>query len=258
MKFTNKVSEKIWQDRYQKNDETLEENLKRVAKYCSTTDEEEKLFYDVMDKGLFFPAGRTMSNAGIGTNLTLNNCYCLNFVEDSIEDIFEKVKVGSLTQKNGGGTGYEFSKIRPKGSKTSNDAVASGVVSFMNVFNSATHTILQGNRRGANMGVLSIYHPDIYDYLSAKSFDENTLEHFNLSIMIDDIFMDAVKNNETIILHYPVYNDKGQIIDNPYYWYKDSVRVVNAVELWDLIMKKAYDRNSLMACAINVKSNQIL
>jgi ribonucleotide reductase alpha subunit len=102
MEFTNAVSQKIWNDRYRKNDETLEENLMRVAKYCSTNKNEEKEFYDLMNNGYFYPAGRTMSNAGIGTQLTLNNCYTLNFVEDSIEDIFEKVKIGSLTQKSGG------------------------------------------------------------------------------------------------------------------------------------------------------------
>lgn len=85
-----------------------------------------------------------MSNAGIGDCLTVNNCYCLNSVPDSMEGIFETVKQGAITQKGGGGTGYDFSSIRPKDSPTNNDAVASGPVSFIEVFNAATNTILQG------------------------------------------------------------------------------------------------------------------
>jgi ribonucleoside-diphosphate reductase alpha chain len=179
MLINNPVSYKIWEDRYKKGDETLTENLLRVANYCSTSDEEYEEFYKVMNNTYFLPAGRTMSNAGIGTNLTLNNCFNSNFVGDSIEEIFDKVKLGALTHKRGGGIGYEFSQIRPKGSSTSNDAIASGVISFMDVFNTQTSTILQGGRRGANMGVLSIYHPDILEYIDAKSYDAGKLVHFN-------------------------------------------------------------------------------
>ena len=148
MKIDNPISYKIWKDRYQKNNETIDDNLKRVAKYCATNEEEEKDFYNIMNKGLFFPAGRTMSNAGIGKDLTLNNCFNLNFVDDDMKAIFNKVRDGALVHKSGGGTGYEFSQIRPNGTPTSNDAIASGVVSFMEVFNTETATIMQGNRRG--------------------------------------------------------------------------------------------------------------
>lgn len=239
MEIKNPVLYQIWKDRYSKDSETIEDNLKRVAKYTSTDEQEEKDFYNIMNEGLFFPAGRTMSNSGIGKNLTLNNCFTLNFVEDSIEGIFEKVKIGAKTQQVGGGTGYEFSKIRPKGTPTSNEAIASGVVSFMEVFNSQTATILQGNRRGANMSVLSIYHPDIYDYISAKSYEEGKLVHFNMSVMIDDDFMIAVKNNNDIDLHYPIYDDKGNMIKDNHQW--KIKKTVKAKELWDLIIKKAYD-----------------
>ena len=239
MLIKNDVSMQIWKDRYCKNNETVKDNLHRVAKYCSTNEQEYNDFYSIMADGLFFPAGRTMSNCGIGNDLTLNNCFTANFVEDSIEDIFDKVKLGALTHKRGGGIGYEFSKIRPKNSPTSNDAVASGVVSFMEVFNAATATILQGNRRGANMGILSIYHPDIYDYLESKSWDEGKLIHFNLSIMIDDEFMNAVINDDKVFLHYPVYDEKGHFIKDKSKWTHN--KEIQASELWDLIMKKAYD-----------------
>jgi|GEM_PF-318148 len=239
MKIDNQVLNGIWKDRYSKNGENIDENLHRVANYIGSTTQEKSDFFNVMDKGLFFPAGRTMSNSGIGTNLTLNNCFVANFVEDNIEDIFDKVKLGALTHKRGGGIGYDFSKLRPRGSLTSNDAIASGVCSFMDVFNTQTATILQGGRRGANMGILSIYHPDIFDYLDAKSFDEGRLTHFNLSIMIDDNFMNAKNKNEKIILHYPIYDNKGLMINDSSQWI--YTKEFDANQLWDIIMTKAYN-----------------
>ena len=157
MNFINSVLENIWKDRYQKNGETLEENFQRVAKFVASDEQDEKLFCDVMEKRLFFPAGRTMSNSGIGKDLTLNNCFVAPQIKDDLTDIFQKVSLGASTHQKGGGIGYDFSQLRPKGSPTSNDAIASGAVSFMDVFNAQTATILQGNRRGANMGVMCVY-----------------------------------------------------------------------------------------------------
>jgi ribonucleoside-diphosphate reductase alpha chain len=239
MEIKNPVLKQIWQDRYAKENEVVDDNLKRVAKHCSTNKNEYNDFFNVMNEGLFFPAGRTMSNSGVGKDLTLSNCFCLNFVEDSIADIFETVKLAAITHQKGGGTGFEFSKIRPSGTKTSNEAVASGVVSFLEVFDAQTATILQQNRRGANMGILSIYHPDIYNYLNSKSFDVGKLTHFNLSVMVDDDFMNAKNNNENIYLHYPIYDEKGHMIKDESKWTHKTE--VSAVELWDLIMQKAYD-----------------
>lgn len=137
------------------------------------------------------------------------------------------------------GIGYDFSQLRPKGSPTSNDAVASGAVSFMDVFNAQTATILQGNRRGANMGVMNVYNMDIEDFITAKSYDEGKLNHFNVSVMVDNDFITAVKNNENIHLHYPVYNDNGEIERNPDNWlYRKEV---SAKSIWDSIMQRAYD-----------------
>ncbi len=239
MEFTNKISEQVWKDRYCKNSETLEDNFRRVAKYCSNDTQEEKDFFEVMNNGLFFPAGRTMSNAGIGKNLTMNNCFVSNSVPDSMEGIFDRVKIGALTHKAGGGIGYDFSLIRPKDTPTSNDAIASGVVSFMQVFDTQTATVMQGSRRGANMGILNIYHPDIEDYLESKSYDAGKLTHFNLSIMVDDKFMEAVENNEEVYLHYPVYDEQSHIIEDESKW--THKRKIKAVELWDKIMLKAYN-----------------
>lgn len=239
MRIENEILYNIWKDRYRKGNETIDDNLRRVAKYIALNKEEENDFYNVMNNGFFFPAGRTMSNSGIGSALTLGNCFTLNFVEDNIVDIFDKVKMGAITQKAGGGTGYEFSKIRPNGTPTSNDAIASGVVSFMDVFNAQTSCILQGGRRGANMSVLSIRHPDIFDYIKAKSYEEGKLVHFNMSVMVDDEFMFAVENDLDFNLHYPIYDDKGFIIKDESKW--KIKQKIKARELWDVIMKKAYD-----------------
>lgn len=239
MKITNPILKQIWEDRYKKGNETIDDNIKRVAKYISKNDKEEQEFFNVMNQGLFFPAGRTMSNAGIGESLTLNNCFTLNLVPDSIEGIFDYVKYGAMTQKAGGGTGYNFSLIRPNGTPTKNDAVASGVVSFMDAFDSQTHTILQGGRRGANMGCLLIYHPDIEEFLESKSWDEGKLNHFNLSVLIDDEFMKAKNNNENITLRFPCMDERGNIINDLSQC--TFTREIDANELWDKIMTKAYN-----------------
>lgn len=239
MDFVNAILENIWKDRYRKNKETLSDNFNRVAAYCGNGDDETKEFYDVMKNRKFFPAGRTMSNCGIGKNLTLNNCFVAPQIKDSLDDIFDKVKLGAVTHQKGGGIGYDFSQLRPKGAKTSNDAVASGAISFMDCFNAQTSTILQGNRRGANMGVMAIYNLDIEDFISAKSYEENKLNHFNVSVMVDDEFIEAVKENKSIFLHHPVYDDSGKILKDPDKW--ELKKEISATYLWNLIVKKAYD-----------------
>lgn len=216
----------------------MEDNYHRVAKYIATNEKEEEDFYKVISEGLFLPAGRTMSNSGIGTNLTLNNCFVCYQVPDDLDGIFECVKLGAKTHKAGGGIGYDFSLIRPAGSKTSNDAIASGPVSFMEVFDTQTSTILQGNRRGANMGVMNIYHPDIEQFITAKTI-EGKFTHFNLSVMVDDDFMYAVQEKKKTYLHYPVYTKKGKILKDESKW---TTKIeVDAFELWEKIMKLAYD-----------------
>lgn len=237
--FINPIFENIWKERYQKNDESYEENLRRVANFCGKTQEESEQFYTLMERSLFFPGGRTMSNSGVGTQLTLNNCFVAPSVLDSLDKIFESVKLGALTHQRGGGIGYDFSQLRPAGTPTSNDAVASGPVSFANVFNAQTATILQGNRRGANMGVLNVYHPDIEAFVTAKSYEAGVLDHFNLSVMVDDTFMEAALARREITLHWPVYDSNGHIITDPAEW--KITKQVNAGDLWESIMQHAYD-----------------
>lgn len=237
--FENQIFESIWKDRYQKNDETFDENLYRVADFCGTASDEKREFYELMANGKFFPGGRTMSNSGVGTRLTLNNCFVAPQVPDDLDGIFETVRLGALTHQRGGGIGYDFSRLRPSGTPTSNDAVASGPVSFANVFNAQTATILQGNRRGANMGVLNVYHPDIEAFITAKSYEAGILNHFNLSVMVDNKFMEAALARRKITLHWPVYDEYGHIEEDEEKW--KITRVINAGDLWDSIMRHAYD-----------------
>lgn len=238
-RFISPIFENIWKERYCKNNESYEQNLWRVADYCGRTQSEKEQFFTLMVSGKFFPGGRTMSNAGIGTQLTLNNCFVAPQIPDDLDCIFQTVRLGALTHQKGGGIGYDFSNLRPSGTPTANDAVASGPVSFANVFNAQTATILQGNRRGANMGVLNVYHPDILEFLHAKSYETGTLNHFNLSVMVDDAFMYSAQKRENIMLHWPVYDDNGRIEVDPTKW--KITKEINAGELWDEIMQMAYD-----------------
>lgn len=170
--------------------------------------------------------------------VVVHNCFVAPQIPDDLKSIFDTVKLGAVTHKAGGGIGYDFSLLRPEGTTTSNDAIASGPVSFMEVFNTQTSTILQGNRRGANMGVMNIYHPDIEKFITAKT-EQGKFTHFNLSVMVDDNFMHAVENNENVFLHYPVYDENGKILNDESQWKIKTL--INAKELWNKIMKLAYD-----------------
>ena len=246
--FVNEVYESIWKDRYQKNGESYDNQLWRVADFIATAessveevrDKWADKFFSIMKEGYFFPAGRTMSNAGIGEKLTLNNCFVAPIVGNSMEQIFDAVKLGAMTHKAGGGIGYAFSNLAPNGYKTRNDAIASGPVSFMDVFNAQTATVQQGSRRGANMGMLSVYHPDILEFIHAKSSTEGRLNHFNLSVVVDDAFMWNVITDGQVLLHWPIYDEKGNKlpIDK---WDEQFTKSVPARDIWNEIMQMAYD-----------------
>lgn len=244
--FVNEVYESIWKDRYQKNGESYDNQLWRVADFVASAEGDwnapkwAEKFFSIMKEGYFFPAGRTMSNAGIGEKLTLNNCFVAPIVGNSMEQIFNAVKLGAMTHKAGGGIGYAFSNLAPNGYRTRNDAIASGPVSFMDVFNAQTATVQQGSRRGANMGMLSVYHPDILEFIHAKSATEGRLNHFNLSVVVDDAFMQLVIDNGQVQLHWPIYDEKGNKLP-PDKWDKQFTKLVPARDIWNEIMQMAYD-----------------
>lgn len=214
--------------------ETPQEMFWRVASAIAeedlkyTENEIESLardFYDLMVSWKFLPNSPTLMNAGADLG-QLSACFVLP-VGDSIEEIFDAVKYAAMIHKSGGGTGFSFTRLRPKDSRVgSTGGVASGPVSFLKIFNTATEQIKQGGtRRGANMGILRVDHPDIVEFIRAKE-KEGEFNNFNLSVGLTERFMEAVERNESINLVNPATGGK--------------TGSAGARELFDLLVDKAW------------------
>jgi len=230
------ISQHIWDMKYRLKgadgrpvDKSVEDTWRRVAKALAKTEQEpdvwEERFFEMMADFQFLPAGRIIAGAGVDRNVTLFNCFVMGDVPDSMSGIFDSLKEAALTMQQGGGIGYDFSTLRPRGASVKKiGADASGPLSFMDVWDSMCRTIMSaGSRRGAMMGVMRCDHPDIEAFIEAKQ-EPGRLRMFNLSVLVTDAFMDAVKANDSWALKF-----EGE-----------AFKTISARDLWDKIMRATY------------------
>lgn len=220
------ISDDIHAKKYRSLGETFREAMSRVANTLADDPEHFYKFRDVLLNMRFLPGGRVQSAIGSPRKVTALNCFGSQIIPDSMAGIMDAAKGAALTMRKGGGIGYDFSTIRPRGDKiVTMDSPASGVVSFMHIFDTVCATISSaGNRRGAQMGVLRVDHPDIEEFIEAKT-NATELTKFNISVGVTDAFMKAVEQKAEFDL---VFND---IV------YKK----VYAPYLWDKIMRASFD-----------------
>jgi len=234
---------KVLERRYLKKDgkgriiETPEQMFRRVAHHIGEAERKygvhaadagktEAAFYSLMSESKFLPNSPTLMNAGRRLG-QLAACFVLP-VEDSMDGIFDALKNAALIHKSGGGTGFSFSRLRPKQSRVgTTGGVASGPVSFMKIFNTATEQVKQGGtRRGANMAILRVDHPDIMEFILSKK-NSRDLNNFNISVAVTDTFMDAVKNGDNYALIDPRDNR--------------NVGELNAAQVYQVLLKQAWE-----------------
>ncbi len=230
------VSQQIWDMKYRLKgadghpvDKTIEETWRRVAHALAAREDDpgrwRERFFDILCDFRFLPAGRIIAGAGVARNVTLFNCFVMGDVPDSMAGIFDSLKEAALTMQQGGGIGYDFSTLRPKGARVKKiGADASGPLSFMDVWDAMCRTIMSaGSRRGAMMGVLRCDHPDIEAFIAAKQ-EPGRLRMFNLSVLVSDAFMTALEADDSWDLSF-----NGEVY-----------KTVSARALWDKIMRATY------------------
>ena len=236
-RFAAPIAEQIWDMKYRFKeadgtplDGTVEDTWRRIARALAVVEKDadhwENEFYGALEDFKFLPAGRITAGAGTARKVTLFNCFVMGTIPDSMGGIFDMLKEAALTMQQGGGIGYDFSTIRPKGALVTGVAAdASGPLSFMDVWDSMCRTIMSaGSRRGAMMATMRCDHPDIEDFITAKS-DAARLRMFNVSVLVTDPFMEAVKANGPWDL----------VFDGKVY------QTVKARDLWSKIMRSTYD-----------------
>ncbi|MEE8598506.1 MAG: adenosylcobalamin-dependent ribonucleoside-diphosphate reductase [Dehalococcoidales bacterium] len=242
----------IWRDKYRYGTEEHPfDSMRRVVEgvYAKDPDKDAKRdALEAMQKGLWLPAGRIHAGAGTPNIVTLLNCYMCQDIDDSMVGIMDALKNAALTMQQGGGIGMNFSSLRPSGAFLKRTgAVASGPLPFMNTWNSMCQTIMSaGSRRGAMMAVMADDHPDLIDFITAKH-KKGTLTNFNVSVLISDAFLGAIKDDEEWFLGFNVPRADGrhqfvverEVGNDIEQWYAYSKW--QARELWDLILENTYE-----------------
>ncbi|WP_221938772.1 adenosylcobalamin-dependent ribonucleoside-diphosphate reductase [Mycobacterium sp. KBS0706] len=231
------IATQIWDMKYRLKqpdgtpvDSTVEDSWRRVATAVAAAESDPGLwterFLGILRDHRYLPAGRILAGAGTGRDVTLFNCFVMGTVPDSMSGIFAHLREAALTLQQGGGIGYDFSTIRPKGAPVAGvGADASGPLSFMDVWDAMCRTIMSaGSRRGAMMATLRCDHPDVVDFIEAKR-TPGRLRMFNLSVLVTDPFMQAVADDAPWDLVFG-----GRVF-----------RTLPARELWDRIMRSTYD-----------------
>jgi ribonucleoside-diphosphate reductase alpha chain len=236
-RFAAPISEQIWDMKYRFKqadgtpiDRSVEDTWRRIARSLAQVEQDsavwEDRFYAALEDFKYLPAGRITAGAGTGRRVTLFNCFVMGTIPDSMAGIFDMLKEAALTMQQGGGIGYDFSTIRPRGADVLGVAAdASGPLSFMDVWDAMCRTIMSaGSRRGAMMATMRCDHPDIEAFITAKS-DAARLRMFNLSVLVTDPFMEAVKADAPWDLQF-----EGKVY-----------HTVQARDLWNKVMKSTYD-----------------
>ena len=221
------LSQEIDQMKYRQEGESFDEKIKRIAVALMDSSEHQMELEDILGNLRFLPAGRVQNAMGSKRITTAYNCFVSGTVEDSMGSIMEKASEAAETMRRGGGIGYDFSRIRPRGDLIKSlDSQSSGPVSFMGIFDAVCQTIASsGHRRGAQMGVLRVDHPDIREFIRAKR-NSDKLTGFNVSVGITDEFMDALTSEDSSFeLSFG-------------HEYHDTVC---AKELWEEIMESTWD-----------------
>ena len=194
-----RLSQEIDAQKYRQTGEDFYSKCVRIANALKDDDHHFDDFKDILREQRFLAAGRVQNAMGSTRETTAYNCFVSGQVPDSMEGIMQRAAEAAETMRRGGGIGYDFSLIRPRGDGiVSLDSKASGPVSFMQIFDSVCQTIASsGHRRGAQMGVLRIDHPDIEQFITAKQ-NSDKLTGFNISIGVTDLFMECLEQKETI------------------------------------------------------------
>jgi ribonucleoside-diphosphate reductase alpha chain len=236
-RFSAPIAEAIWDMKYRLKsadgaaiDGSVEDTWRRIARALASVESDpakwEEQFYSALEDFKYLPAGRITAGAGTGRSVTLFNCFVMGTVPDDMAGIFDMLKEAALTMQQGGGIGYDFSTIRPRGAEVKGVAAdASGPLSFMDVWDAMCRTIMSaGSRRGAMMATMRCDHPDVEAFIEAKK-DPARLRMFNLSVLVTDAFMAAVKADASWDLS---FGDK-------------VYKTVEARDLWNKIMRNTFD-----------------